>query len=374
MSLEYYEDKFRNLNMNTKGNHKSPHKVCMLLAVTELIESGVIAANRIDLNEPLKEAFTRFFNQRRRDTDQNTPENPYFHLKSEGFWHIVYNPGIDPATVKRYSKTAVSHITIDDALFAYLQSRITNTDLKEALNHNLSDLAFLYQQWLVDIGQAPETVERYTRLIASDLSEWLQEQGLANIPVFDMKSYRAFHDLALRFKQSHALQVNDPNLNLFSAVIDSYQQFLKDLTQIDLQQDVAQIDADEHLTTTEKQILRNARLGQGTYRRQLIDLWQGCAVTRYRNTQMLVASHIKPWRDSNNDERLDKYNGLLLLANLDKAFDLGFISFDQHGKVMISKYLQSPATLGIREEMHCTLHREHRKYLDYHRVELFKGF
>ena len=51
---------------------------------------------------------------------------------------------------------------------------------------------------------------------------------------------------------------------------------------------------------------------------------------------MLLASHIKPWRDSNHQERLDKFNGLLLLANLDKAFDLGFISFDDSGKVPIS--------------------------------------
>ena len=63
---------------------------------------------------------------------------------------------------------------------------------------------------------------------------------------------------------------------------------------------------------------------------------------------MLVASHIKPWRDSNNQERLDKFNGLLLLANLDKAFDLGFISFADTGLVMISCQLEAPEVLGLR--------------------------
>lgn len=64
---------------------------------------------------------------------------------------------------------------------------------------------------------------------------------------------------------------------------------------------------------------------------------------------MLVASHIKPWRDSNNQERLDKFNGLLLLANLDKAFDLGFILFTDTGLVMISSQLEEPQFLGRYE-------------------------
>ena len=43
------------------------------------------------------------------------------------------------------------------------------------------------------------------------------------------------------------------------------------------------------------------------------------------STWILIASHIKPWRVSNNNERLDVYNGLLLLPNLDKLFDKGYI-------------------------------------------------
>ena len=102
-------------------------------------------------------------------------------------------------------------------------------------------------------------------------------------------------------------------------------------------------------------------------------MWGGCAVTGYRNTQMLLASHIKPWRDSNHQERLDKFNGLLLLANLDKAFDLGFISFDDSGKVLISHYLEAPDVLGLREDMSFNVMAEHKPYLRYHRGELFKG-
>ena len=129
---------------------------------------------------------------------------------------------------------------------------------------------------------------------------------------------------------------------MYSAALNHYHQFLADLSQVDVNADVRGVLSDKKLTETEKTILVNTRMGQGQFRSKLVDMWGGCAVTGYRNTQLLVASHIKPWRNSNNEERLDKFNGLLLVANLDKAFDLGFISFDDGGKVMISKYLERP--------------------------------
>ena len=102
-------------------------------------------------------------------------------------------------------------------------------------------------------------------------------------------------------------------------------------------------------------------------------MWCGCADYSNIRPQMLVASHIKPWRDANDPERLDKYNGLLLIANLDKAFKSGFISFDDNGKVLISKYLERPDVLGLNEDMSFNVMTEHKKYLGYHRGVLFKG-
>ncbi|CAK2392870.1 hypothetical protein VCRA2113O415_100058 [Vibrio crassostreae] len=58
---------------------------------------------------------------------------------------------------------------------------------------------------------------------------------------------------------------------------------------------------------------------------------------------------------------------------VDKAFDLGFISFDDHGKVLISSYLESPDVIGLKEDMAFSIMPDHRPYLRYHRGELFKG-
>jgi hypothetical protein len=57
---------------------------------------------------------------------------------------------------------------------------------------------------------------------------------------------------------------------------------------------------------------------------------------------VLRASHIKPWKKSSNDERLDPENGLLLLANIDILFEKGFVSFDDDGCMLVSKDLSGP--------------------------------
>ena len=69
------------------------------------------------------------------------------------------------------------------------------------------------------------------------------------------------------------------------------------------------------------------------------------------------------------------YNGLLLIPNLDSAFDNGFISFDNKGKIMISsKFNESSLEmLGINKEVRIRkIEDKHIKYLDYHRKEVFQ--
>jgi hypothetical protein len=64
---------------------------------------------------------------------------------------------------------------------------------------------------------------------------------------------------------------------------------------------------------TEREAIIAARRRQRRFRNALIDLWAGkCAVTKSRALALLRPSHIKPWREATNAERLDPYNGLLL--------------------------------------------------------------
>lgn len=65
----------------------------------------------------------------------------------------------------------------------------------------------------------------------------------------------------------------------------------------------------ENLPETTREAVIQSRIGQGLFRTDLIEFWQGCSVTDCKHIELLRASHIKPWRDSSNAERLDTYNG-----------------------------------------------------------------
>ena len=97
------------------------------------------------------------------------------------------------------------------------------------------------------------------------------------------------------------------------------------------------------LPATERQTLIAARLGQGRFRIGLMRAWEGrCAVTGVEMPALLRASHIKPWCETDNRERLDPDNGLLLVATLDAAFDAKLISFDDDGQMLFSVLLGNP--------------------------------
>ena len=95
-----------------------------------------------------------------------------------------------------------------------------------------------------------------------------------------------------------------------------------------------------HAVETEAMVLAKARIGQGRFRADLLNFWQGqCALTGVAAPELLRASHIKAWRDSNNRERIDVFNGLLLAVHLDALFDRALISFQDSGEMLFSKTL-----------------------------------
>lgn len=127
---------------------------------------------------------------------------------------------------------------------------------------------------------------------------------------------------------------------------------------------------DNSIDSTEKESIIKSRIGQGVFRQNLIDYWKGCSVTECKTTCLLVASHIRPWRKSDNKQRLDVFNGLLLIPNFDKLFDRGYISFDDNGKIICSDFLSEHdrKIFGIRQSMHLKhVGKNHLPYLKYHR-------
>jgi hypothetical protein len=134
---------------------------------------------------------------------------------------------------------------------------------------------------------------------------------------------------------------------------------------------VRQLLRDNTINATTKAQLIQARIGQGQFRERLLNLWSGaCAITGCTVKHILRASHIKPWKDSSNEERLDPDNGLLLTANLDALFDKHLISFDEDGRMLVAKQIGNSElkALGLPQHMKRSLNDQQRSYLALHRA------
>jgi putative restriction endonuclease len=134
--------------------------------------------------------------------------------------------------------------------------------------------------------------------------------------------------------------------------------------------DIANLRRDQTISETQRQTLVDARLGQGQFRARLLQRWdQRCAVTGCPLTQVLRASHTRPWRDCNDGERLNPANGLLLTANLDALFDKFLISFCDNGQMLISSIINVECCrmLGIPQNVREQLTIEEQHFLHYHR-------
>jgi len=128
------------------------------------------------------------------------------------------------------------------------------------------------------------------------------------------------------------------------------------------------------LALTEQERIVVSRLGQGNFRRNVIRLWGSCSVTGLQNVSLLRASHIKPWKHSDNKERLSPYNSLLLIPDYDFLFDRGYISFKNNGSVLVSQRLSPFArrVFDVRGDLELRkVFPENKEYLEFHRSEVF---
>lgn len=229
-----------------------------------------------------------------------------------------------------------------------------------------------FEEWIIQNQPQISDTERYPRTIKT-ISNHLKKQGFES---FDL--YKIINpEIAKKVKRNYFdideyYFLNERGNRMYSRAFDLYIQYLESNYAVNtLSVDIENILADATVAKTEKTSLIQSRIGQGKFRADLITLWNGCAVTGYKNISLLIASHIKPWNQSDNRERLDPYNGFLLLPNLDKVFDIGLITFDDTGRIIISRFLIDYELLGITLKMNIKIDEKHKPYLAYHRVHVF---
>jgi hypothetical protein len=138
----------------------------------------------------------------------------------------------------------------------------------------------------------------------------------------------------------------------------------------------AQIIERTDIGAVEQVRLLRSRRGQGVFKRNVMLHENSCRVTKVADIRHLRASHIKPWSASDDKEKLNGSNGLLLSPHIDHLFDQGWISFGDKEEILVSKDLAPglPTAWGIDLDHKVGMFTDlQSEFLEFHRTEIFKG-
>lgn len=135
----------------------------------------------------------------------------------------------------------------------------------------------------------------------------------------------------------------------------------------------------------DKAQLTKVRINQKFFRDTVLSAYDNCCcITGLAHPALLIASHIKPWKDSNiATERTNPKNGLCLNPLHDKAYDQGLITVDPNFRVVLSSSIKEMFPKRIVAEYFCcyegktiTLPKRFmplKSLLEYHSEHIFVG-
>ena len=234
-----------------------------------------------------------------------------------------------------------------------------------------------FPNWLAQNIRLPESsIVAYSDAVGA-ISKEMHQKGTIRKPLENMSPFEL--DLAISLIISDAdFTTKDIHEKLMCRnALKQYRYFLN--TTAEDSGDHAymeEIENDRQIPETEKTAIIQSRIGQGVFRKSLINKYNGrCIITRIDLPELLVASHIKPWAASSNKERLDVNNGLLLSATYDRLFDKGLITFNRNGEILLSPLIRTEniERLGLSQgtKYNLQINKSMEEYLSYHRDMLF---
>lgn len=244
------------------------------------------------------------------------------------------------------------------------------TTMPTAIAHSFTEHLSEFYHYLT----GPGGVNAHSRTNYISWLKFLEDQGYA---LTELQSYEDIDDLLatdVTRQPNRSIYTKPNDIVNFKSALRKFLKFRQsDYAHQQEETVLAEVNKVQHdtaLSVTEREAIVKARIGQGDFRRKLIEYWHGCSISTFSHFDLLIASHIKPWRDADNQQRLDVFNGLLLLPNYDKLFDKGYISFDDNGRVIYSRYIDDTdrRLLKMDESVHLIkIEEAHKAYLKYHR-------
>ena len=356
------------------------------------------------------EAFKSFVKEQSGVAFASFAANPYTD-KQEGYKYAIHRKGRDALAFQAWKQSDIGSGDIAEAVIGAIE--IPKSNLvpwqgkfgKEARPHqplfdakNQQDRLLRIEECFFKLYREEQDEKSFAELVAifgktypllgylfflKDRSRYL--------PIAPTFLDRAFEHLGANFKTSH--RCSWENYSTYVGLIGEIKALLIESLkgevtlldahsfawmlagQMERENKLADVQKYLSLSSTEREAIVKARIGQGRFRDSLIDYWSACAVTGCAEVALLRASHIKPWAKAALEERLSLYNGLLLSPALDACFDSGYVSFDDEGRILISKRLTSndANALGIYSDMRLKkVEPEHKSYLAFHREQVFK--
>ena len=234
-----------------------------------------------------------------------------------------------------------------------------------------------FSDWLAqNIGFSESSIGTYSDAVGA-ISKEMHQKGTIQKPLETMSPFELDLAIFLIINDRDFVTENTRRKLLYRNALKQYRYFLNTISEDSGDRIYMEtIENDRQIPETEKTAIIQSRVGQGAFRKSLIDKYNGrCIITGIDHPDLLVASHIKPWAASSNKERLSVDNGLLLSATYDRLFDRGLITFDRYGKIILSSQIgaENIKRLGLSQglKFNLQINKSMNEYLSYHRDMLF---
>ena len=335
-------------------------------------------------NRPLKA-----IKRRAHDLGVTPPKSPPWTEAEENIIRRYYDKMPNKELQEKYLPNRSEHSIRRKASELHITSKRSSTGANEEKDADLdsanSTVVLLpniysstpFPNWLAQNIRLPESsIVAYTNAFGK-ISEEMHQKGTIRKPLENMSPFELDLAISLIISDTDFTTKDIQEKQMCSNALKQYRYFLN--TTAEDSGDHAymeEIENDGQIPETEKAAIIQSRIGQGVFRKSLIDKYNGrCIITGIDLPELLVASHIKPWAASSNKERLDVNNGLLLSATYDRLFDKGLITFNRNGEILLSPLIgtENIKRLGLSQGMKYNLqiNKSMEEYLSYHRDMLF---
>ena len=106
----------------------------------------------------------------------------------------------------------------------------------------------------------------------------------------------------------------------------------------------------------------------------MLNRYPYCVVTNVTDPNLLVACHIKDYAKCNTLEKFDKFNGLTMTPTIHSLFDMGYLTFDENGKMVLSDFFRNVDRRNLNlygKTITVLLEEEMKPYLSWHNENVF---